>query len=61
MIREHIYGTTDYGIGTDKHNGVEWAVEIDCRAQTVTVNLWDKLLECKSFEDFVSDDKQPCS
>jgi hypothetical protein len=57
MIRDHIDDTKDYGIGTRKHSGVEWSIEIGCQSQTVTITLWDRFLESKSFEDLISKDK----
>ena len=55
MTRDYIDGLEDYGIGARKHNGVEWSVGINCQNQTVTVTLWDRFLESKSFEDFISE------
>jgi hypothetical protein len=55
MIRDYIDGIIDYGIGTKKHSGVEWSVAINCQGQTVNVTLWDRFLESKSFEDFISE------
>ena len=55
MTRDNIDGIVDYGIGTKKHSGVEWSVAINCQGQAVTVTLWDRFLESKSFEDFISE------
>lgn len=57
MIHDSIDDTKDYGIGTKKHNGVEWSVGIDCQSQTVTITLWDEFFESRSFEDLISEEE----